>query len=168
MKKLLLLFLAALLALALVACGSPETPETPADPVDPSLKNFEGLTLADKTVTYNGTEHEILVGGTLPEGATDSPVLEVRRRAIEVTAASETRIYDGTPLKNDTAYLSKGSLISGHRLVVTTVGTCNTVGTIINRVASVIILDRNDNDVTRLYNVTKQNGALTLLAPPEE
>lgn len=105
---------------------------------------------------------------TLPEGATDSPVLEVRRRAIEVTAASETRIYDGTPLKNDTAYLSKGSLISGHRLVVTTVGTCNTVGTIINRVASVIILDRNDNDVTRLYNVTKQNGALTLLAPPEE
>lgn len=39
---------------------------------DPSLLTITGVTFADKTVTYNGSEHEITVTGTLPEGVSVS------------------------------------------------------------------------------------------------
>ncbi len=105
---------------------------------------------------------------TLPAGMADAPVLEVRARAIEVTAASETRIYEGAPLTNDSVYISKGSLITGHTLVAAAEGACTSVGSATNQVGEVVILDQNGKDVTAFYTVTTCNGVLTLLDPPEE
>ena len=39
---------------------------------DPSLLNITGVTFADKTVTYNGSEQSVTVSGTLPAGVTVS------------------------------------------------------------------------------------------------
>jgi hypothetical protein len=105
---------------------------------------------------------------TLPAGMADAPVLEVRARNVEVTAASETRIYDGTPLTNDSVYISKGSLIAGHTLVATAQGTCDSVGSVTNQVGAVVILDQNGKDVTALYKVSRVDGILTLLEPSED
>ena len=84
-KTLCILCLALLAALAvfLVACDEPKSPtaeqpsgeqpgtpdnEQPGTPED-ELQQFTGITFANKTVTYDGTEHTITVTGTLPDGA---------------------------------------------------------------------------------------------------
>lgn len=80
MKKLLLLLIACILSFSLIACGGDKDSDTDtstniesdtdASVDDPSLLDFEGITFTDKTVNYNGKEQEIIVSGTLPQGAT--------------------------------------------------------------------------------------------------
>lgn len=105
---------------------------------------------------------------TLPAGTEDAPILTVRARSIEVTAASETRVYEGEPLSNPDIYISKGSLITGHTLVAAATGTCTSVGSVANIVAAVKVLDAEGSDVTDLYSITRVEGTLTLLAPESE
>ncbi len=64
MKKfriLLLVVVSALFAFALAACGEKE-------PEPPAAQTITGVTFTDKTVEYDGQEHEITVTGTVPEG----------------------------------------------------------------------------------------------------
>ena len=64
MKKfriLLLFVVSALFAFALAACGEKE-------PEPPAAQTITGVTFTDKTVEYDGQEHEITVTGTVPEG----------------------------------------------------------------------------------------------------
>ena len=87
LNTVLLVVLALVLVLALVAaCGGNNTPdgETPGGNTpggttpggttpggttpDPSKKDITGVTFENKTFEYDGTEHEITVSGTLPEG----------------------------------------------------------------------------------------------------
>ncbi|MBR5448887.1 MAG: DUF5050 domain-containing protein, partial [Clostridia bacterium] len=75
MKKLLILGLAVILAVVFVGCAAKEEPAptptpTPDPEPNPELLNFEGITLPDLTVTYNGSEHSVEIAGSLPEGAT--------------------------------------------------------------------------------------------------
>lgn len=80
MKKLLILFLVAIFAIALVGCGggndepaptpTPTPTPTPDPEPTPALLNFEGISLSDLTVTYNGAEHKLEIAGNLPTGAT--------------------------------------------------------------------------------------------------
>ena len=104
---------------------------------------------------------------TLPEGVADSPVLVVRARALEVTAASETRVYNGQSLSNSSVYISKGTLITGHQLVAAATGTCVDVGSERNVVGKVVIQDQNGRDVTEFYDITRVDGVLTLLDPED-
>lgn len=46
----------------------PDNPGTGDTNNPPPLLSFTGITLTDKTVTYDGTEHELTVNGTVPEG----------------------------------------------------------------------------------------------------
>ena len=79
MKKLLILFLVAIFAIALVGCGggndepaptpTPTPTPTPDPEPTPALLNFEGISLSDLTVTYNGAEHKLEIAGNLPTGA---------------------------------------------------------------------------------------------------
>ena len=132
--------------------------------------NLHGDSYVSYRITRGGRDvtEQYTVIFTIPEGMADTPVLEVRTRSIEVTAASETRVYDGTDLTNSTVYISKGSLISGHTLVATATGVCSSVGSASNSVGSVVILDQNGKDVTGLYTVTRIKGTLTLLEPMED
>ena len=73
MKKLLAVGFIVLLIFALASCGAKDEPTpapTPTPDVDPALLNFEGITLSDLTVTYDGSEHSIEIVGSLPAGAT--------------------------------------------------------------------------------------------------
>lgn len=87
-KYLLVTLLIALLVLsvALVACNNGDDPNTTPDGSPSGSgggsggsggssttdKNIVGVTFTDVTVEYDGNEHEITVGGTLPEGVTAS------------------------------------------------------------------------------------------------
>lgn len=79
MKKILVFALIFVLIFALAGCGAKDEPTPTPDPSpaptpdpepNPELLNFEGITLSDLTVTYNGNEHSVEIEGTLPEGAT--------------------------------------------------------------------------------------------------
>ena len=127
--------------------------------------------LSDGAVTYRlirdgrdvTDEYEVVFA--LPEGMEETPTLTVSPRAIELTAASETRVDDGTPLTNATVYLSKGSLMEGHTLEAVAVGIQEGIGSSSNRVdmASVVIRDGSGQDVTRYYSIKTVNGQLTLV-----
>ena len=101
---------------------------------------------------------------TLPEGMEDTPILTVKARSLELTAASETRVDDGTPLTNSTVYITKGTLAPGHTLTAAAEGIQTGAGTSENTVGDVTILDQNGKDVTSLYTIRKIKGTLTLLA----
>ena len=47
----------------------PSTPGETEKPADPAKQNFTGLTLGDLTVTYDGEEHTVTIGGEIPDGA---------------------------------------------------------------------------------------------------
>ena len=105
----------------------------------------------------------------LPEGLEELPVLTVKPRALELTAASETRVDDGDPLSNPAVYISKGSLVTGHTLEAVAEGTLQGAGTVINRIVSetVVIRDASGRDVTRNYSLSYIDGILTLIPAQE-
>ena len=103
MKKLIIFLLIAVLAIALVSCGggnSSDSVPTPDPTPNPDLLNFEGITFADLTVTYNGNEHVIEVSGNLPTG---TKVTYTNNRATDAgeysaTARLECEGYNTKPL----------------------------------------------------------------------
>jgi hypothetical protein len=101
----------------------------------------------------------------MPDGMEEIPVLTVLPRSIELTAASESRVDDGTPLSNSTVYLSKGSLMEGHVLEAYAVGEQNGVGSSDNLVdmSTLVIRDAHGNDVTRYYYIKTVMGRLTVV-----
>ena len=119
----------------------------------------------DWSLTQNGTDvtANYALVFTLPTGMEETPVLTVTARAIQLTAATETRVENGRPLSNSTVYLTKGSLVEGHTLVATASGTQATVGSSSNTVSTYNILDADGRDVTSLYRVTTVDGLLTVL-----
>ena len=84
----------------------------------------------------------------------------VSKRAITITAASASKVYDGTALTKNEASLTSGTIVSGQTATYSASGTITNVGTT-NNVPSVVIKS-GSTDVTSNYNVTKVNGTLTI------
>ena len=90
MKKSLILLMALILALVLVSCGGGgETTDSTQDSgtedtgttdsgtedtgkPEETKKDFTGITFDGATLDYDGSEHEIVISGTLPQGASVS------------------------------------------------------------------------------------------------
>lgn len=80
MKKLILILATAFVlgtAVFFCACGDDKpsssssgtgTVQPDKPDKEPDLLSFTGISLNDKTVTYDGTEHELKINGTVPEG----------------------------------------------------------------------------------------------------
>ena len=97
-----------------------------------------------------------------------SGTLEVRIRNLSVTANSETRVYNGTPLQGTEVAVDEISdnndgLIDGHRIVCNFTGAITNVGTVDNVIESVEIYDSNNRRVTRYYSITTNNGTLSVI-----
>ena len=52
----------------LFGCGGGGSPETPPETPPDGAKQFTDITFTDKTVTYDGTEHSIVIAGELSNG----------------------------------------------------------------------------------------------------
>jgi len=86
---------------------------------------------------------------------------------LTITAASATKMYDGTPLTNAGYSITAGSLNTGHSLVSVTVTGAQTVaGTAANVPRAAIIHDGSGHDVTDQYAITYANGTLTVTPRP--
>ena len=88
-------------------------------------------------------------------------------RPIELTAASDTKVYDGEPLSNTNVSITRGSLVDGHRLIAETNGSITEIGSKQNVISSVIIIDSRGEDVTGNYDINTKNGKLTILDDDE-
>jgi len=93
--------------------------------------------------------------------------IRVDKRKIVITSASDTKVYDGTELRNDTVYISLGSLVSGHTLKVEFVGGNVDEGEYQNEFYSVRIYDEKGRDVTDNYDIESVYGILTILPPDD-
>ncbi len=81
---------------------------------------------------------------------------------IVVTADSDTKVYNGTELTNNTYTYTNGVLLTGDKLEATITGSQKFVGTSNNAVSNVKIM-RNGEDITSNYTMgTHVNGVLTI------
>ena len=92
----------------------------------------------------------------------DSALFTVKPCEITVTSASASKQYDGTALTADTWWISSGSLAYGHDMTVEITGSIVDVGTTSNAIGSCLIYDKEGNDVTKNYVITRQMGSLTV------
>jgi hypothetical protein len=93
--------------------------------------------------------------------------LEVTRRALEITAASDSKEYDGTALANSGYSITDGSLAAGDTLEsVTVIGSQTVVGSSDNVLGNAVIKNGSDVDVTDSYNITYVNGTLEVTPVP--
>jgi len=77
-KKLLLLFVPAVLGLYLASCGGGDSSNTPTDggntpvvpvgPETPEKKDITGITFESQKYTFDGNPHTLEIKGTLPTG----------------------------------------------------------------------------------------------------
>jgi len=86
--------------------------------------------------------------------------LEVFRRTLTLSTASDGKTYDGVALQNGNFSLV-GDLMPGHRGEVNVLGSIINVGSVVNN-ATLKIIDRDGNDVTSMYQVTMDFGLLTV------
>ncbi len=81
--------------------------------------------------------------------------------SITVTANSDSKVYDGSPLTDNGSSLTSGTLASGDDLQVTVEGTITNVGSVTNEITLVKIINGTE-DVTANYSITKVDGSLTI------
>jgi len=123
------------------------------------------------TITNMGTEPNVIatVDGTAVTTGTETAIgnylvttangtLTINPKPLTITADSDTKVYDGTPLtKNSYTYTE---LLAGDQIKsVTITGSQTNVGTS-NNVPSAAVIKKGETDVTANYNITYTNGTL--------
>ena len=109
-------------------------------------------------------------GGTDVSGSftitKNNGTLTVSKRPINVTAGSNSKTYDGTPLTyNSVTAESTGTnrgLVSGHSMTSCTVTGSQTIYGSANNVPSGAVIKSGSTDVTSNYNISYVNGTLTI------
>lgn len=91
-----------------------------------------------------------------------STTFTITQKAITITAASDTKGYDGTPLTNG-GYTCSPELATGDSFVsVTVTGSQTDVGSSSNVPSAAVINNESDEDMTTNYAITYTNGTLTV------
>ena len=88
----------------------------------------------------------------------------ISKKIVTYKADDASKMYDGTALTKDTASLVDGGLVSGQYAAFTINGSITNVGTTTNKLTKVVITDNGNNDVSDNYNITLQDGTLTIIA----
>lgn len=83
---------------------------------------------------------------------------------IRVKAASDRKVYDGTPLSNAGVKLEAGELAKGDTLSGTAEGSITDRGTEANLIESIKITSESGKDVTDSYIIEKEPGTLEITA----
>ena len=90
-------------------------------------------------------------------------MLEVTEKSLTITASSDDKVYDGTPLSNDGYGYS--ALATGDRIEsVMVTGSQTVVGSSDNMTSDAVIKNTTGDDVTFCYNITYENGTLEVTA----
>ena len=89
--------------------------------------------------------------------------LRVDKRHLEITADSDSKAYDGTPLTNDGYEITDGTIAAGQKLdSVNILGEITDPGEELNTPYGAVILDKDDKDVTSNYDIIYLSGMLEI------
>ena len=141
------------------------------------------VTVEDVTSESKTVKNVVEVNGDSPDETeiSESAEVEVKveQREITITAASQTRAYNGTPLTNDGYSVTEGELAEDDKVVSATVkGSQLDVGSSANTVSNAKIskttVETDEDgkevevvtDVTDGYKITYVNGRLTVTTVP--
>ena len=90
--------------------------------------------------------------------------LMIHKRSITITAVSESKIYDGTPLKATTFVVSSGELAEGDVLTVTSTAAITRPGVVVISTDDTNVeITPGENSARDNYEITYVDGILTVL-----
>lgn len=121
-----------------------------------------------KDVTDSGEYYcylECLVDGYVIRFFTEKTTVSITKKPVSVKAADSGKVYDAQPLTADKIELTAGThLADGHTMsaVMTAESSITKVGTQPNVIEQLTISDSENKNVTENYEITKQNGMLTV------
>ena len=147
-------------------------------PLTKDSYTVSGLEPGDRvdSVTITGSQTKVGTGNNVPSGAViknanDDDVtanydiqyangsLEVTKKAVTITADSDTKVYDGTPLTKNS--YTNTDLAAGDSIEsVTVTGSQTIVGTSNNIPSEAVIKNADGDDVTTNYDIPYENGSL--------
>ncbi len=172
----------------------PTKPEDPDQPVyagitvdKPEDKVYDGqehkwtptVTLSDGTVldpenyevSYDTEDFVNVTGkitvtitGTGNYAGTVTREYQITPRAITITSADDSKVYDGTPLTNGNVSVTKGSLVSEEDITFKATGSQTEVGSS----ANTIEVTYANEQMEKNYDVTLVEGTLTVTEKPAE
>ena len=88
-------------------------------------------------------------------------------RPLEITADSNTKVYDGTALTDNGYSITSGELVSGHLVITMLVdGSQTNVGTSANTIVLAEIIDALEVNAKPNYDITYVNGILEVTPAP--
>lgn len=107
--------------------------------------------------------------GTKPENyviSTSVGTLTVKPVAakIKITAASDKKMYDGTPLENPGYDYTKGVLLEGEELIAVVAGSITDAGSAANKVKSYAVM-RGETDITANYIFDDPSDGALVITP---
>ena len=99
---------------------------------------------------------------------TEDGTLTITPRPITVTAGSDTKVYDGTPLTCGEATVSSAlspALVLDHERRFAVSGSQTEIGESENTLTYAAVFTADGTDVSYNYQITEENGTLTVLVP---
>jgi len=90
-----------------------------------------------------------------------SKEVTIYKRAITVSTPNDSKTYDGTELYNDNIEVISGSLADGDNIVSASHTSIKSVG-VSENVNTYQVFDSEQNDVTKYYSITTDNGSLEI------
>ena len=114
----------------------------------------------NKVISYKVTRNSIDVTGNYTFGECVDGVLEVTKRKVTLTSASDVKQYDGTALTNDEITVGGDGFVNGEGATYTVTGNQTVVGSGDNEFTYTL----NDGTLEDNYNITKEVGKLTVKA----
>ena len=136
--------------------------------VDGQKYTVEGLNTSDPKAVNAGEYANTISGTPVVKDANGNDVssqfavtlvpgkLEIAKRSVTLTSASESRVYNGEALTNDGVTVGGDGFVAGEGAVYNVTGTITDAG----KVANSFTYERNSNTNFDNYNISKEEGAL--------
>ena len=96
---------------------------------------------------------------------TERASVSITKKPVFVKAADSSKVYDAQPLEtSDVEFTGGTTLVENHTVSVTMTeeSAVTNVGTQLNEIDQITILDSENKDVTENYEIVKQSGTLTV------
>lgn len=109
---------------------------------------------------------ESLIDGYVVRFFTERTTVTITKKPVSVKAADSSKVYDAQTLTTNEVQLADGSSLADNHIisaVMTAESTVTNVGTQTNEIDQIKILDSENRDVTDNYEITKQNGTLSIM-----
>jgi len=116
------------------------------------------VNIIDEYTIYNGADEDVTSNYDI---VTRNGLLVVIPRLITITAASDEKEFDNTPLENDGYSITRGTLAPDQLIAdITVTGSQTDVGSSPNVASGAVIEDEDGNNVTSNYIIRYRTGTL--------